>query len=183
MAKHVTLAQHTNAIADKRDGGLINAIITPMAANLVVNADRLSSRTFNAAGLAIGSASKKKIKIVNETLCCVNGTMVLIAAATEAAFTATTQDIADGYTNMYVLVTDSAGTVSVLMGTAALTTTGIVGVVPPTIPANRAVIGIVTIATAGGIFDATTTDLDAGTVTDLYYDIVGAWDPKASTTV
>jgi len=181
MAKHENLGQHCNALADKRDGGLVNALLTPIHANQVVNADRLSSRALNAGTLAIGSSSKAKIKITNNVLCCINGAMVLVAAA-EVAFTATTHDIADAYTNMYVLVADAEGTVTILMGTAALTTTGISGVIPPTIPANRAVLGVVTIASAGAIFDASTTELDAGTVTDLYYDIVGPWDPKASTT-
>lgn len=181
MAKLVSLAQHCNALADKRDGGLLNAIMTPVHANQVVNADRLSSRALNGGTIAIGTSSAAKVKITNDILACVNGTMVLVAAA-EVAFTATTHDIADGYTNMYVLVTDSAGTVTVHMGTAAANATGIAGVVPPTIPANTAVIGVVTVSTTGALFDATTTLLSAGTVTDLYYDIVGPWDPKASTT-
>lgn len=185
MADLVDLTQYTNAIADKKDGKLLYDILDPIQTNQTavmakqdVYSDRVQSRTFNAAGLTLGSSSKAKIKIANDVLACVNGTMVLVAAA-EVAFTATTHDIADGYINMYVLVTDSAGTVAIRMGTPATTTAGIAGVVPPTIPANTAVIGIVTVSTTGAIFDASTTELDAVTVTDLYYDVVGLWDPNA----
>lgn len=178
METLVDLKQYCNIIADKKDGKILYDILTPIQANETVYSDRLACRTFNAAGLAIGSGSKAKIKIANDVLAYVDGKMVLVAAA-EVAFTTTTHDIADGYTNMYVLVTDSAGAVTVRMGTAAANATGIAGVVPPTIPAKTAVIGIVALKADGAAFDATTTELDALTVTDLYYDIVGAWDPNA----
>lgn len=187
MADLVNLAQYTGAIADKKDGKLLYDILTPVQENQTtlmkdrdVFSDRLQSRVINAAGLAIGTSSKAKVKIVNNTLACVNGTMVLIAAGTEVAFTATIHDIADGYINMYVVMTDSAGTVTMRMGTAATTSAGIAAVIPPSLPStNVAVLGIVTVSTTGALFDASTTLLDAGTVTARYYDIVGAWDPYA----
>jgi hypothetical protein len=183
MAKQSDLAQFANALHDKTLALAFNQYFAPVVANHNNLVNRLACRMINTPGLAIGTSSKKKVKIVNECMAVVNGTIVPIAAATEVAFTATTHDVADTYTNVYVITVNAAGTLAMLMGTAALTTATVAACVLPTIPADVAVVGIVSIATAAAIFDATTTDLDAGTVTDLYYDCVGPFDPKASITV
>jgi hypothetical protein len=165
------VVQHCNVLADKRDAGAMTALLNPIT-------DTLTCRAFNAAGLAIGTSSKAKIKVVNNTLCSVDGITVLVAAGTEVAFTATTHDIADTYMNVYVVSVDSTGTCHIDMGVPALITATVTAVVLPELASGRAVLGLVSIATSGAIFDASTTELDAGTVTDLYYDVVGPWATK-----
>lgn len=180
MAKHLSLVSVTNALADRRDGKMLDDFLTPVLANIVEMTNTLSCRALNTPGLTIGTSSVKKIKIANNTLVCVNGTMALVAAA-EVTLT-TANNIADGYINAIVLVADSAGAVTTLMGTPALIAGGIAAVVLPEIPAARAVLGIATISTAAAAFVGGTTDLNAATVTDLYYDCVGPFNPYASTT-
>lgn len=170
MGKLADISQHTGAIADKRDGSLIKALLSP-----VDNA--LACQCLNAPGLAIGTGSKKKIKITNDIGCIINGKIVPIAAQ-EVAFTATTHDIADGYINTYVLTADVTGTVTIRMGDPVLIAATATAITLPPIPDGSAILGVVTISTNGAIFDATTTDLDAVTVTDLYYDCTGPFCTK-----
>jgi hypothetical protein len=181
--KQTDLAQFANGLNDKTLGPQVYTYFAPIIANHNNLVNRLACRMINTPGLAIGTASKKAVKIVNECMAVINGTIVPIAAATEVAFTATTHDVADGYTNVFVITVNAAGTLAITMGTRAATTSTVAACVLPTVPADVAVVGIVSIASAGALFDATTTDLDAGTVTDLYYDCVGPFDPKASITV
>lgn len=166
----VNVGQHANGMADKRDGGLVNALVTPID-------NAISNHPLNTPGLVIGSSSKKKVKIANNLLCLIGGKLVTVAAQ-EVAFTATSDDIADGYINVFVVNIDSAGTAYLTKGQAVLTASGVAGVGLPVLPANRCVIGVVSISTAAAIFDATTTDLDAGTVTVAYYDCTGPWGLK-----
>lgn len=182
MAKQLDLAQHANVFSDKAEGMALYNFMTPVLANISNLVSRINTRCINTPGLVIGTSSKKKVKLTNTILVSVGGVLATVAAATEVAFTATTHDIADGSTNIFALVADSAGAVTVLPGTAAATSGGIGGVVPPVIPTNRACIGFVVIATSGAIFDATSTDLDAVTLTVTYHDCVGPFDPKASIT-
>ena len=162
------VGQHTNAIAGKRDGGLVAALLNPIT-------DSLGCRAFNTSGLTYGSSAPVKLKVANEVLCSVDGVNALIAAATEVAFTAVTHDVAAGYKNMFALSADSAGACHIDMGVASLYVTGIV---PPQIPAGRAVMGICTIDTTNTGFTANTTELSAATLTDKYYDVVGPWATK-----
>ena len=159
--------QHTGSIADNRDGTLINLLLSP-----VDNA--LANRAINTPGIVIGSASAAKVKIGNATACMINGKLVLIAGQ-EVAFTATTDDIADGYINVFLVTVNAAGTVALEGGQAALIASGAAAVVLPEVAANKAVIGFMTVSTLAAAFDASTTLLSAGTVTDLYYDNVGPW--------
>jgi len=160
--------QSTGALADKRDAGLMNVLLTPID-------NALACQVLGpAAGLTLGSSSKAKLKLANNVLALINGKPVLVTAA-EVAFTATTHNIADGSINMFALTVDSAGTMYIEAGVAATT---LANVKPPVVSKDRAVIGIATIATSGAAFTAATTELDAGTITDLYYDVVGPWATK-----
>lgn len=142
-----------------------------LAAALNTLQDRLQNMVYTAPGLAIGSAAKAKILIANTINYSVDGLMYTKATA-EVAFTATTHDLADGYEAYYYLTINAAGTVTVTMGTEALSTVG------ATLDWSEAgagtIIGAVHIATSGAAFDAGTTELDAATVTDTYYDAAGA---------
>lgn len=182
MAKHLSADHYISNVADKRDAQLLSALIDPVLDNLVAGVNSVRCRAINTPGLVEGTSAATAVKFTNSTLVCVDGTLALIAAATEVAFTATTDDITEDYSNIYIMVSDSEGTCSLIKGTEALTTAGHTAIVPPVVPTSRAVIGVVHISAAGGIFNATTTNLSGGTATTTYYDGLGPWDPKASTT-
>ncbi len=113
--------------------------------------------------LAIGSSSKKKVK--NSAFTVVRDGVVSTIDSAETAFTATTHDLADGAGAVYLVYLDSTNTIKILKGTA---TTGGTGAVCPTTPAGGLKIGEVKIVTSGAIFDASTTELDAATLTVTY---------------
>ena len=143
-----------------------------LAAALNTLQDRLQNMVYTAPGLTIGSSAKAKIKIANTINYSVDGIMYTKATA-EIAFTATTHDLADGEEAYYYLTINASGTVTVTMGTEATTASG-----GATLDWSEAgsgtIIGAVHIATSGAAFDASTTELDAATVTDTYYDAAGA---------
>lgn len=113
---------------------------------------------FNSAGLAIGSASKPKVKIVNTIYALLNG--VLVKKTTAEVVLAGT--VAGAAFNVFVLSLAADGTVTATMGTAGAT---IGAVVFPAVPANNAVIGFVIVNPTGtGNFVGGTTDLDDATV-------------------
>lgn len=114
-------------------------------------------------GLAIGTGSKAKVKVVNSPDAWIDGKLIAITGA-EVTLSG---DITDGNSNVYVIVADSAGTLSAVMGTEGATKDLVVF---PTISADSAVLGWVLVATVGAAFLGGTTLLDAGTVTDTYYD-------------
>ena len=92
------------------------------------------------------------------------------AVAAGTAFTDTTP-LADGNTAMYLLAIDAAGTITIINGEP----TPIVAGQPddlrvPACPLDHTPIGAVKVATSGADFTPGTTDLDAGTVTDTYYN-------------
>lgn len=120
----------------------------------------LVDRVLTSAGLAIGTGSKKKVKIVNDTYAYVDGTLVKVDAATEVALSGT---VTNAKFNVYVLTVNSAGTVTATMGTEGAT---LGAVVMPAVPADEAMVGFVIINPTGtGNFVGATTDLDDGTVT------------------
>ena len=113
--------------------------------------------------LVIGSSSKAKVKH-SDIVYSKDGVIATVAGG-EVAFTATTHDIADHSEAIYLIYLDGS-TVKISKGTSVLTATG--GAVCPTTPAGKLKLGEVLIATEGAIFDASTTELDAATVTDTY---------------
>lgn len=131
----------------------------------------------NSAGLAIGSSSKKAVKIANTTYALVDGALVKKTTA-EIALSGTVT--ADAF-NVFVLVIDGAGTVSALMGTEAAT---LGGVEFPTIPDDSAVIGFVIVNPTGtGDFVGGTTDLDDATVVPnaVYVNTAYPFNPNVLT--
>ena len=121
----------------------------------------LGDVSLTSAGLAIGTTSKKEVKIANTVTFLIGGLFKAKTTA-EVAFTATTHDVADGSTAFYVLSLNGSGTCTITKGAddAALSTI--------TVPADNAVIGYLSIAASGAIFDATSDDLDAVHLTVTY---------------
>ncbi len=112
--------------------------------------------------LAIGSNSKAKVKH-GDIVYSKDGVITTIAGG-EVAFTATTDDLVDGTGAVYLVYLDDT-TVKILKGTA---TAGGTGAVCPATPAGKLKLGEVKIVTSGALFDATTTLLNAQTVTATY---------------
>lgn len=142
----------------------------------------LRNMALSAAGLAIGSASKKTFKIVNTVTYLSDG---VFKSKTTAAvpLTATTHDIAANASSVqeacYLLTLAANGDVTVTMGDIA---TGSGNAKLPELPATGTPIGYVRIAVAAGStkFDATSDDLDAAHLTCTYVDL-GFVHPLVST--
>jgi hypothetical protein len=118
----------------------------------------VSALVLNSAGLTIGSSSKPKVKIANTTYAIVDG---VLAKKTTAEITIA-GTITNAKFNVFLLLIDSAGTVTAVAGTQAAT---LAGVVFPTVATGLAVIGFVIVNPTGtGDFVAGTTDLDDATV-------------------
>ncbi|MDD4381732.1 MAG: hypothetical protein PHE21_00070 [Candidatus Dojkabacteria bacterium] len=137
----------------------LQGVITDMI-EIVANKD--VPRLVSNPNLAIGTSSKAKIKHDAFTYV-LNGAYTTITGG-EVAFTATTHDITDGEGAVFLVYLDGS-TVKLSKGTA---TTGGTGAVCPATPAGKLKLGEVKIVTSGALFDASTTLLDAGTVTDTY---------------
>lgn len=134
-----------------------------------VNAQN-NSALLNNPTLAIGTSSKAKVK--NNAFDVIRDGVITHIASAETAFTATTDDIADGKEATFLMYLDASNVLTLLKGTSATANS-----VCPDTPAGGLKVGEVKIATSGAIFDATTTELDAGTVTDTYTnktDVIGA---------
>lgn len=125
------------------------------------NAGRLLSNPT----LAIGTGSKAKI--LTSAFSYIKDGIIKTVASAETAFTATTHDIADGYEAIYVLSLDpSDDSFTITKGTSV--ESGVGTPVAPATPTGELKLGEVKIVTSGAIFDASTTLLDAATVTDTY---------------
>lgn len=135
----------------------------------------LIDRNFSSGGLTLGSSSKKALKLANTTYSLVDGVLI---KKTTAEYALPTGQVANATFNVFVVVMNSSGTVSVLMGTAAAT---LGAVVFPTIPANSAVMGFAIVNPTGtGPFVNGTTDFDDATVVPnaVYVDITSAFNPN-----
>lgn len=138
-----------------------------------------SNRAFTSGGLAIGSSSKAKVKIVN-TVTYLSSGIFKSKTTAEVAFTATTHDITNSTTSVqeavYLMTLAADGTPTLTMGAIA---TGAGNAKFPERPATGTPIGAVRIAIAAGAtpFDASTDELDAAHVTDTYYDL-GYFAPR-----
>ena len=122
-------------------------------------------RVLTSPTVAIGTSSKAKIKTSAFTYL-KDGVITSVAGA-ETAFTATTHDLADGEEAVYVLsLLPSNDSFVVTMGTAVVSDDD--SAVVPATPDGNIKLGEVLIATDGAAFDASTTLLDAATVTDTY---------------
>ena len=96
----------------------------------------------NTAGLAIGTSSKAKVKIVNTIYAMLNGVLV---TKTTAEITLAGTITADKF-NVYVLSLKADGTVTATMGTEGAT---IGAIVFPAVPADEAVVGFVIVNPTG----------------------------------
>ncbi|MDX9739462.1 MAG: hypothetical protein RBT33_03885 [Candidatus Dojkabacteria bacterium] len=139
--------------------------------------DFFANSAMNSGELAIGSSSKAKVKVVKDLHFQVNGVMKMIAAATEVAFTATTDDVAAGKEKTFLLVSD--GSTTKLVG-------GVQAAVGASVDPSEAaiagftVLGRVKVANgSASLFDATTTLLDATDITATYTNI-GLYAPRFS---
>lgn len=137
----------------------LQGLLTDMI-EIVANKD--VARLVSNPNLAIGTSSKAKIKYDAFTYV-LNGAFTTITGG-EVAFTATTHDLTDGEGAVFLVYLDGS-TVKLLKGTA---TAGGTGAVCPATPAGKLKLGEVKIVTSGALFDASTTLLDAGTVTATY---------------
>lgn len=129
------------------------------------------------AGLAIGgTATKAKIAAPNGAGVdyAIDGILYHKADTDDCIlFTGLTQ--ADLYTCLYLVCLDSSGTVSVVQGTAVLTTTLTAGNAVlnwPAATAGTCPIGAIKLVTNGGAFTGATTNLSDASITDTYYDLL-----------
>ncbi len=134
---------------------------------------------FSKAGLAIGDGAKTGISLASTVGTgsdySIDGIMYNIAdSATNKPFTA---DVIQPVLTkcLYLVCTDSSGTVTTVKGKAVLTadlTNGVAVLKWPEYPTSKCVIGAVKIACAStATFTAGTTALDASNVTATYYDL------------
>ena len=134
-------------------------------------ADRLSNQSLGSAGLAIKTGGSALAKTgASDYYACINGTIVKVNASTDMPALAGT--ITAASFNLFCFFIDSAGTVTVAMGTEATT----IGAVKwPPFPTNKALIGHL-LVTHSSTFTGGTTALD--TATTVYSNCVGAFDPS-----
>lgn len=103
----------------------------------------------------------------------VEGTPVTSSGA--AAMPALSGTVTNGKYNVFCFYVDQGGNFSTLMGTEASAPAGIVW---PTTPSQKMLVGFIVIYANGANFVGGTTALDAGTVTATYYNVVGSWEPS-----
>jgi hypothetical protein len=92
------------------------------------------------------------------------------AVAAGTAFTDVTSQ-ADGTTRLYLVVIDTAGTISIINGEVLPSGGQPDDIVVPACPLDKCPLGVVKVVTSGAAFVPGTTSLAAGTVTDTYYNI------------
>lgn len=140
--------------------------------------DSIANMAMNSGELAIGTSSKAKVKVVKDLFFQVDGVMKMIAAGTEIAFTATTDDITANATTAqertYILA--SNGTTTKLVGGVQAASGASVDPTEAVLEAAVAgyvALGRVKIVIAAGEtpFDASTDLLDAAHITDTYENL------------
>ncbi len=132
----------------------------------------------NTGGLAIGTGSKAKILIANTIYAMIDGVLAKKTTA-EIAFTATTHDVANAKFAVFLLSMNVSGTVTLTKSADAAT---LAAVVFPTVPSGEVALGFVIINPTGtGIFDASSTALDDGTVVPnaVYVNTPYSFNPNA----
>lgn len=133
----------------------------------------LLNMSLSSAGLAIGSGSKKAVKIAN-TVTYLNDGVFCSKTTAEVAFTATTHDIAAHATNIkeacYLISLIADGTPTITMGDIAV---GEGNATVPAVPSGKTPIGYVRIHVHAGAtpFDATSDDLDAAHLGVTYVNL------------
>lgn len=130
---------------------------------------------FNSGGLAIGSSSKKKVKVANTIYGLIDG--VLFSKTTAEVTLAGT--ITNAKFNVYVITVKNDGTLTARMGTEGA---ALINVVLPTVPVDEQIIGFAIVNPTGtGNFVGGTTDLDDATVVPnaVYVNAPFAFNPSA----
>lgn len=118
----------------------------------------LGNLIFNSSALTIGSSSKKAAKLANTVYGVIDGVMFSKTTA-EVALAGT---VTNAKFNVYLILVNAAGTLSVVMGTEGAT---LAAAVLPAVTAGCAVVGMVIVNPTGtGNFVGGTTDLDDATV-------------------
>ena len=151
--------------------GTANA--TGLGDKLTAFKNQLLYMCLTSAGLAIGSSSKKAVKIAN-TVIFLNAGVFKSKTTAEVAFTATTHDIAAAAATVqeacYLVQLASDGTPSIMKG---ITATGAGNAAVPATSAFNTPIGYARVAVAAGEtpFDATSDDLDAAHLTVTYVNL------------
>ena len=115
--------------------------------------------------LAIGTSSTSEVKASAFTFNIIG--MPYAHAGAETAFTATTHDIADGYTRIFIAEVPATGTIILTPGTAVLNASAAAA---PAITAAHAKLGEIKISASGAIFNATTDALSDSHLTVVYTD-------------
>ncbi len=131
---------------------------------------RMNTQALEPAGLAVGTGSAAKVKIVNDVICIVKSRPVKIAAATEVTLAGT---IADGAYNAVAIEANAAGTTSAKLGTAATTRAG---AVLPAWSEDKARLGYVFLHASGAAITLGTTLLSSGQCIVDYVDTPGCHD-------
>lgn len=179
---HLAIRQDRDNLKKLLDAILVDLGVVRTPANALVTDmtnvyDRMKSATLGSAGLAIKTGGSAVVKAGSAFVAIANGVLVSKTANTDMA--ALSGTVADSKYNVFCFFVDSAGTLTSSMGTEAAT---LAAVVFPTIPANKAMIGFIIVATSGASFVGGTTALDAGTVTVTYVNTQGTLDVKTAMT-
>lgn len=169
-----TVTRYLSAVNDHISRRHLSFILRPIA-------DRLSTQTLTSGALVIKAGGSTLAKTGAVVLMYVaNGVLVKKAAATDMP--ALVGTVSNATFNVFCFFGDSAGTITVSMGTAGAT---LAAVKFPPVPENKAMIGFISVNASGtGNFVGGTTALDDATVftaaaTDvLYVNTVGAFDPS-----
>lgn len=159
-----TLQRWLEGIAANKDQWALHKVLEPLF-------DRYSSCALSSAGLVISSGGATTVKIgASDFYAVANGVLVKVAASTTLPALVGTITATDY--NVFCFFVDSAGNLTVAMGTQGTT---LAGVVFPSFPKWKALIGFI-IVTYSGTFTGGTTALD--TATTVYVNPLTAWDPS-----
>lgn len=148
-----------------------------IAEGLDVILDLIANSAMTSGALAIGTSSKAKVKVVKDLHFQVDGVMKVIAAATEVAFTATTDDITAGKEKTFLLVSD--GSTTKFVGGAEADEGESVDPLEAAITGFTVLGRVVIYNGSASLFDATTTLLDATDI-EVSYENIGLYAPRFS---
>ncbi len=163
------LTHNCNGITDRTSSAAVLAITRKLY-------DRMASQIFNTGGLAIGTSSKKAVKLAN-TIYGIAGGVPFTKTTAEAAIAGT---VTNAKFNVYAVYCDKGGTFTTKMGGEGA---ALVNVVFPVATEGQAMIGYVIINPTGtGDFVGGTHDLDDATIVPnaVYVNTLGPLDPSAT---
>lgn len=167
MAFTDTIQRWLEGIAAQKDRWSLDHIVKPIG-------DRMSSLSLSTAGLVISSGGATTAKTgAADSYYLANGVLVKIASGT--AMPALVGSITAANFNVFCFFVDSNGTVTVAMGVQATT---LAGVLFPSFPKNKALLGFL-LVTYASPFIGGTTPLD--TATTVYFSPTEGFDPAILT--